>query len=98
MWTGIRSVRAETWELINRALLATARDDEIEAGSKVRIDTTVTETHILEPSDSQVLYDGVRVLSWLLARGRKKLGPDAFPSTTTAGRRSGRSGRFPRRG
>ena len=53
-------------------------DDKIEAGRKVRIDSTVTETHILEPSDSQLLYDAVRVLSRLLARGLEKLGPDAF--------------------
>ena len=51
----------------------------IETGRKVRIDSTVAETHILDPSDSQLLYDGVRVLSRLLARGREKLGPDAFP-------------------
>ena len=51
----------------------------IEAGRKVRIDSTVTETHILEPSDSQLLYDAVRVLSRLLARGLEKLGPDVFP-------------------
>ena len=32
----------------------------------MRIDSTVTETHILEPSDSRLLYDGVRVLTRLL--------------------------------
>ena len=74
----IRAVRAETWERINRALLGTARDDGIETGTRVRIDSTVTETHILEPSDSQLLYDGVRVLSRLLARGRERLGSEAF--------------------
>lgn len=79
-------------------LLGTARDDEIETGGKVGIASTVTETHILEASDSQLLYDRVRVLSRLLARGRKKLGPDVFPSTTTAARRSGRIERFPGRG
>ena len=72
-------MRAEVWERINRVLLGRARDDKIEAGRKVRIDSTVTETHILDPSDSQLLYDAVRVLSRLLARGREKLGPDAFP-------------------
>ena len=75
----IRAVRAETWERINRVLLGKARDEEIETGRTVRIDSTVTETNILDPSDSQLLYDAVRVLSRLLARGREKLGPDAFP-------------------
>ena len=46
-------MRAETWEQSNRALLGTAKDDGIETGRKLRIDSTVTETHILEPSDSQ---------------------------------------------
>ena len=75
----IRAVRAATWERINRALLGTAKDDRIETGHKVRIDSTVTETHILETSDSQLLYDAVRVFSRLLARGQERLGPDAFP-------------------
>ena len=75
----IASVRPATWERINRALLGTARRDGIEEGRKVRIDSTVTETHILEPSDSQLLYDAVRVLSRLLARGRERLGADVFP-------------------
>ena len=75
----IGAVRAEVWERINGVLLGRARDDKLEAGRKVRIDSTVTETHILDPSDSQLLYDAVRVLSRLLARAREKLGPDAFP-------------------
>ena len=43
----IGAVRAEVWERINRVLLGRARGDKIEAGRKVRIDSTVTETHIL---------------------------------------------------
>jgi len=74
----IGAVRAETWERINRALMGGARDDEIETGRKVRIDSTVTETHILKPTDNGLLYDSVRVLSRLLRRGRRKLGSDAF--------------------
>ena len=75
----IGAVRAEVWERINRVLLGRAGDDGIEAGRRVRVDSTVTETNILDPSDSQLLYDAVRVLSRLLARGREQLGPDAFP-------------------
>ncbi len=75
----IAAVRPATWEEINRVLLGTARRDGIEEGRRVRIDSTVTETHILEPSDSQLLYDAVRVLSRLLVRGREKLGPGVFP-------------------
>ena len=35
-----------------------------------RGDSTVTETQILAPSDSRLLYDGVRVLAGLLAEAR----------------------------
>ena len=73
----IGSIRAETWERINRHLLGPARDERVEAGDQVRVDSTATETHILEPSYSRLLYDGVRVLTRLLAAARDKLGADA---------------------
>jgi len=37
----------------------------VESGSKVRVDCTVTETNIHEPTDSSLLWDCVRVLSRL---------------------------------
>ena len=37
----------------------------------------MTETHILAPADSRLLYDGVRVLTRLLAAAREHLGADA---------------------
>ena len=73
----IGSIRAETWERINRHLLGAARDERVETGDQVRVDSTATETHILEPSDSRLLYDGVRVLTRLLTAARDKLGADA---------------------
>ena len=73
----IGSIRAETWERINRRLLSAARDEKVELGDQVRVDSTVTHTHILEPSDSQLLRDGVRVLTRLLAAARDELGADA---------------------
>ena len=68
------AVRATTWERINRRLLSVARDTGVETGERVRIDSTVTATHILEPADSRLLYDGVRVLTRLLDAARERLG------------------------
>ena len=70
----VGSVGAATWEAINRRLLEVARAEKIETGDRVRIDSTVTETHILEPSDSRLLFDGVRVLTRLLREARNELG------------------------
>ena len=71
------AVRATTWERINRRLLSVARDEGVESGERVRIDSTVTATHILEPADSRLLYDGIRVLTRLLGTARDRLGADA---------------------
>ena len=49
----VGAVGAATWEAINRTLLEMARASGVETGDRVRIDSTVTETHILEPSDSR---------------------------------------------
>ncbi len=38
----ISAIRAETWEYINRVLLASARQDGVETGSVMRLDSTVT--------------------------------------------------------
>ena len=64
----IKRVRPQTLERINALLLGMAVDNGVEDGRKVRIDSTVVETHIHHPTDSSLLYDGVRVLSRLLKR------------------------------
>ena len=63
----------------------------------MRVDSTVTETHILEPADSRLLYDGVRVLTRLLGRARDAFGADvvAFHDHRRAARR--RALEIPRR-
>ena len=48
----ISAIGAETWERINRCLLASARETKVETGTRLRLDSTVTETTIHEPSDS----------------------------------------------
>src|SRR6476659_3770947 len=51
----ISAIRAETWEAINRMLLTSARQEKIEDGSVVRLDSTVTAALMHEPSDSSLL-------------------------------------------
>jgi IS5 family transposase len=62
----ISAIRADTWEAINRVLLASARQDKLESGKVVRVDSTVTAALIHEPSDSSLLWDAVRVMVRLL--------------------------------
>src|SRR5262249_25616407 len=64
----IAAIRAETWEAINQALLASAKQERLESGATVRLDSTVTEALMHEPSDSTLLSDAVRGISRLLPR------------------------------
>ncbi len=47
----ISAIRAETWEAINRILLASARQEKVETGKVVRLDSTVTAALMHEPSE-----------------------------------------------
>src|SRR6516165_8171337 len=64
----IAAIRAETWEAINQALLASAKQDRLESGAMVRLDSTVSAALMHEPSDSALLWDAVRVMTRLLRR------------------------------
>ena len=64
----IAAIRAETWEAINQALLVSAKQDRLESGTTVRLDSTVTAALMHEPSDSTLLWDAVRVMTRLLCR------------------------------
>src|SRR4051794_16665570 len=70
----ISAIRAETWEAINRMLLTSARQEKIEDGSVVRLDSTVTAALMHEPSDSSLLWDAVRVMVRLLKRAQAWMG------------------------
>lgn len=72
----IGALGAAGWERINRGLLEAARTAGLETGARVRVDSTVTETHILAPADSRLLCDGVRVLTRRLGRARDAFGAD----------------------
>src|ERR1700680_1989078 len=62
----ISAIRSDTWEAVNRALLASAKQKKRESGATVRIDSTVSAALMHEPSDSALLWDAVRVMTRLL--------------------------------
>ena len=70
----IKSISAETLEAINRIVIANAEDRGIEKGRESRIDCTVVASNIHPPTDSSLLYDGVRVITRLLHRARQIMG------------------------
>ena len=70
----LKLVSAEAWEAINRRLVQQAAEDGVERGRMVRVDCTVTASNIHEPTDSSLLWDCVRVLARVMARGRDDFG------------------------
>src|ERR1700726_2475455 len=54
---------------IHERIMQIARDYRVAEGRRMRVDTTVVETHIHYPTDSSLLGDGVRVLT----RAMKKI-------------------------
>lgn len=62
----IALIRGETWERINRVLVKDALSSRVETLKQARIDSTVTETLIHKPWDSQLLGDAERVLERLM--------------------------------
>ncbi len=64
----ISAIRPASWEAVNRALLASAKQGKLESGATVRIDSTVSAALMHQPSDSTLLWDAVRVMTRLLRR------------------------------
>lgn len=78
----IKKIRPETLEAIHHILVCDAAERKIETGKVTRVDCTVVETLMHPPSDSQLLWDCIRVLSRLLkkARGLLPVGSFTFPN------------------
>ena len=68
-------------------LVQDAKQRGIESGTQVRIDSTATDADILEPSDSRLLFDGVRVLTELLRQARERLARVSFRDHCRAAKR-----------
>jgi IS5 family transposase len=65
-------IRWETWERIDRELVKHALSSKIETLKQARIDSTVTQTLIHKPWDSQLLGDVERVLDRLMVEAREQ--------------------------
>lgn len=84
----IKAIRSETIEKINRLLVGIAGKSKIEDGKKVRVDTTVVESNIHTPLDSNLLWDCVRVLTRLMGDVRKIVGAEVkYPNRTRRAKR-----------
>ena len=83
----ISAIRPETWEAINRALLKDALLRKVEAGEVIRLDSTVTEALMHEPSNSSLLWDAVRIIVRLLKAAEGWPGSRS-PGVIGGGRRS----------
>lgn len=70
----IKAIGAETLEKINRLLVGEAMIKKVDDGQKVRVDTTVVESNIHQPLDSNLLLDSVRVLSRIMRQVIAELG------------------------
>jgi IS5 family transposase len=70
----VKALSPQTWEAINAQVVQYADDEKIEKGRQVRIDCTVVESNIHEPTDSSLLWDSVRVLTRLLHRAKQDFG------------------------
>jgi IS5 family transposase len=89
-----RVIRPETLHQINDRLLCLAQAARLTGGTQLRVDSSVTESHMHYPTDSSLLADGVRVLSrglkharpWLIAQ----LPRDVFASHTRSARQRAR--------
>ena len=92
----ISAIRAETWEAINRFLLASARQEKVETGKVVRLDSTVTAALMHEPSDSSLLWDGVRVMVRLLRTAAALVGGLAWRNHRRAAKKRAQAIRYAR--
>jgi IS5 family transposase len=70
--SNIKAISPETWEAINRILVAYGEDKEVEKGREVRMDCTVVSSNIHDPRDSTQLWDSVRVLTRMLGQTKER--------------------------
>jgi transposase, IS5 family len=72
--TTIRRLRPETLQAVFERLAITTCNAGTMDTTLMRLDSTVVKSNIAEPRDSQLLDDGIRVLSRLFAKSRERTG------------------------
>jgi len=70
---GAKLIRPHTLHCLLDRVVELARQLKVRCGRKLRIDGTLVETNIHHPTDSTLLYDGIRVLSRTLKRAASVL-------------------------
>ena len=70
----IRRVRPETLQAVFESLALSAFNEDVIDPQLMRLDSTVVNSDIAPPADSQLLDDGIRVLSRLFAQSQKRTG------------------------
>lgn len=60
-----------TIKKINERLIEVAKAKDVTKGYKFRIDTTVVEANIHHPTDSSLLYDGIRVINRIIQKAKE---------------------------
>lgn len=70
----IRAIQPETLQQINEQLITHWLGQGVADIAHLRIDSTVVRSHITPPSDSQLLNDGIRVLSRLMTKAKDDIG------------------------
>jgi IS5 family transposase len=68
-----RVIQPKTLHRLNDRIITLAQDYHLTRGYRLRVDSSVTESNIHHPTDSGLLYDGVRILSRWLKRARPLL-------------------------
>ena len=76
-----------TWKAINDHLVRWAQARGLEKGQRIRVDATAVQTNVHYPLDSELLYDGIRVVTRWLGRLRDWEGIGFVDHTRRAKRR-----------
>jgi transposase, IS5 family len=90
----ISKISEETWEKISQALVFDAKEQGFEGCKTVRIDSTVTDTHIEYPTDSKLLYDCIRVIDREFKRARNFACKKSWRLTSTGQVKEAKSLRY----